>query len=176
MHELVYKLLLPEFNEIKLDSYTVPVQFPDDYGYITHRTRNIIKPEFVTINGVYFNDTLMFFKGNGRKGLIHRDKSSMWGINWVSGGHCLMEYWDDYTNFREFIKTDISGNVVIMVETNDPPTRVYVLSEGAWLINATVAHRASGTKNRCVHSLRTTALLGNGMWEDIIAHYSNLIE
>lgn len=180
--EQIYELNLPSLSEITLSTFK---GFNDDhlmFNYLRLDTiDNIIKPEYRNIQGLNWCK-MSYFKKTNLKGAIHSDAMNsgehLFGINWITGGHCVMEYWD-YDEVEEFGSTAGALNkpnwgVVDKYKPIRNPSKRYVLRENkAYLVNATTLHRAIGLGPRKCYSLRIAEC--NIPWNNIVQLFNPLI-
>jgi hypothetical protein len=183
----VYELNLPPFNEIVQSTFSGFLESTDDYVYIAgYDQKNIVKEEFLKLKNIPWGG-YRYFKKSNRSGSIHSDANyepitdpnkCIWGINWIFDGSGLISYWD-WKNVYRIGNTPGSQNlpkdgVVPKFFTNKLPDFSYAnIKNKAYLVNATVPHRATGELNRKAFSLRPRGV--NYNWENIVELFSDLI-
>lgn len=115
-------------------------------------------------------NNFIYFKKNNFTGKIHTDLGdlsqvdnpcSVWGINWVFGGDCVIKYWSwndvDFLKKQEVPGKLIQQAPVVQFNAKAPPSHVYNLyADKVYLINATPPHQAIGLNTRSVISLRSS--------------------
>jgi len=178
MDEFVYKLNLPPFNKIVLPGVFDKLM-KSNLNYQQHKSADIIKPEFLNINSILFDGCTIFIKHDSI-GSIHSDKDSQrrapWGINWIWGGKMgLLDYWlpEDIDKTETLI--DPLGVAFDVHTTSAPPSkRYYTIPKCAYLVNAEVAHRATGFQKRYAICLRSTDLQ-NMPWKEVVEKFKPLI-
>jgi hypothetical protein len=186
MFEYVYKLNFPLLPDILLDSAKKSLF---DFTEPTHKmmvAKELVKPEWLIFNNIEFEGFNFFYKPNFI-GLIHSDEATelkeptapcVWGINWIHNGSARMEYWTkemldpvlDEPDSPEYLR---SGYKRIRCSTNVAPIKVYDMMVGAYLVNASVPHRASGFGNRYAVSLRPK--IKNMPWLEVVDNFKNYI-
>ena len=186
MVEYVYKLNFPLLPDILLDSAKKSL-FVGSTEPI-HKmmvAKELIKPEWLTFNNIEFVGFDFFYKPNF-VGLIHSDEATelkeptapcVWGINWIHNGSARMEYWTkemlnpilDEPDSPEYRRP---GYHRIRCSTNVGPIKVYDMTEGAYLVNASVPHRASGFGNRYAGSLRPKI---KKPWLEVVDNFKDYI-
>lgn len=186
MTEFVYKLNLPPLTEILLDTAKEKLfnaKHEAEHSHITD-LKSYLKPEWLTFNGITWNIVSFFYKSN-YTGLIHIDEQvrahlpherSSWGINWIHGGSGILEYWLPEDIIFSPPETDETGDYKrIQCSTNKPPYRTYNMSPGAYLVNASIPHRATGYEGRYAFSLRDNAEKTIKTWNTVVEMFSPYI-
>jgi hypothetical protein len=177
MNELVYKLNLPPFDEILLpDVFDKLMESNNTYKH--YKSVDLIKTEFLKINGILLDGGTIFIKNNFA-GSIHSDKDSKrrnpWGINWIWNGTGFLDYWhpEDIDKTENLI--DPRGIPYDVHTTSKPPFKRYSTIHGcAYLVNAETAHQATGVEKRYALCLRATNLQ-NMPWEEVVEKFKPLI-
>lgn len=182
--ELIYKLNLPELAEILIDTSLLDFKVAgrgsrksDSITLAEYRNPALfVLPEFLNINNYGMNYSLVFLKFKGFTGVIHKDginSHHVWAINFIHGGTGIMEYWldDQLTQTRH--KLD-NNSPSIEYTTTQPAFKRYVMQPGAYLVNTSVAHRATGY-DRIAVSLRSTPNGEPISWSKIVHDFSSLI-
>jgi len=177
MDEFVYKINLPPFNEIVLPGVFDELM-KSNINYQQHKSSDIIKPEFLNINGILFDGCTIFIKHNST-GSIHSDKTPQrrtpWGINWIWGGMGFLNYWypEDIDKTENLI--DPLGVPYDVHTVSKPPSkRYYTIPRLAYLVNAEAAHQARGFSKRYAICLRSTDLQ-NMPWKEVVEKFKPLI-
>ena len=187
--EHVYQLNIPSFEEIAnltpevKDKYFPPIDLTKTHLYRCYLNvaQEILKPEFFNFQGINWLHILLFHKSNGHTSPIHTDMEigsthTPWGINWITGGQCVMEYWSldklEISNSPIVYNTDDDSNTPVKYNINLTPlpdttyNKVYYLEPGkAYLVDATTPHRVTGFGSTTI-SLRTNQTDYN--WETIV--------
>lgn len=175
MTEFVYKLNAPPITDILLESVAEKLFVGGDLSY--HRSYNnltkLIKPEYLSWKNYNWNFINLFYKTKGIPGWIHIDGYGGWGVNWIHGGHGRMEYWLPENVEIMPPEVDDIGGQIVKCKTSASPDKIYVMTPGAYLINAWVPHRAAGFNNRHALSLRATK--DTSTWEEVVNNFTDLI-
>ena len=192
--EYIYELNIPLFEEIANLTPEVKNKFfpPIDTGqspitlnkYYLNSANQILKPDFFNFLDIEWSSVILFHKTNGFKGPIHIDTDDLskdipWGINWITGGQCVMEYWviDDLISRHASIYSHDNTKIInVMFYTPHPgktPEKIYYLNPGkAYLVNASVPHSSTGFDLRSTISLRSES---NYIWEEVVTKLQNYI-
>lgn len=178
MIKCVYKLNAPPLADI-LKPGIIDTEFPNSntFLYSGHRAVDFLKPEYLNWHNFLWNSIALFYKPNGHRGNIHTDTvidDNPWGINWIMGGHGVMEYWDSSTITGKVVTKDIKDYAICQYNTIQRPDAVYSMTEGAYLVNGAQPHRATGFKNRYAFSLRCISRF-NMKWDDVVKEFSDII-
>ena len=154
MLEFMYRLNLPPLDEILTDQGKAELLIGKDISlYSQHHPKDLIKPQWLNLEGVEWDFINFFYKPN-KIGMIHIDGPGVWGINWIHNGWGAMEYWlpEDVTILEaEYDEIDSKRSEC---NTNKSPIKIYNTLPGAYLTNAAMPHRASGRLGRYAFSLR----------------------
>jgi len=178
----VYKLNLPPLQNILQENFQ---GFNDDgtnYNYLIIKDlENVIQKQWLTFANLDWT-TLLYFKKQNITGNIHSDieniNETVWAINWVYDGQCVLNYWD-WKNLRKGTPGPSPINDEYFPKRNQyialtPPNYVYTLeSDAAYLVNANYPHQASGIGNRKVFSLRTKIV--DKPWHEVIKLFQDYI-
>jgi hypothetical protein len=180
MNEFVYKLNLPPLPEI-LSDFAKDSLFNETKDR-TYRFVNIdcVKPEWLTFNNYNWDTARLFYKKNvkgnihidGKKIITPQDNYVNWGINWIHNGNCVMEYWL-FEDVDVLPKKDILKDIHHLCKTTKPPYRTYQMPEGAYLVNTSYPHNATGISNRYGFSLRDSRYSEN--WDTVVNNFKNYI-
>jgi hypothetical protein len=181
--EYVYKLNLPALDDVLIPGcYKILMSRngmtdKNNTQYI-YSARNFLKPSWRKFNGLDWNTLILFYKGD-YKGGIHKDSQDMLlkgAINWIISGHSLMEFWEEEDiRQNQILVNDQFENDITLYDTNVRPSKKYILKVGAYLINASVPHRATGIGKRFSASLRSEQT-GNFTWKELVDKFQNYIE
>jgi hypothetical protein len=187
MNEFVYKLNLPPLSEILIDSAknslfneTNDLSFGRNVSILRYLTNEWVKPEWLTFNNYNWNHILYFYKKNS-SGFVHLDGKNIkhqphhpcvWGINWIYGNDGIMEYWlmKDILPMRNQPNDNNDRIICIPIKK---PYRVYHMTEGAYLVNASFPHKATCQSERYAFSLRDNTCVEN--WDTVITNFKNYI-
>lgn len=187
----IYQLDLPPIESILIDSFNGYNDDHLDYNYIVETDLNkVIHPQWQKFLNLEWMK-LIYFKKQERQGGVHSDVSytldkippdnnlTTWGINWVYKGQRIMLYWDwedvivsGFTNGSINIPTD---GVVTRLLPIKKPREKYILEEGnAYLVNATLPHRAIGKGSGKIFSYRP--MLNTLEWDKVVNLFTNYIK
>jgi hypothetical protein len=163
MEQLIYKLDLPPFQECILEGIDNKFfHLNHKNHYVIKKPEDIFKPEFLTFKNFKWIAVLIFLLKSNTSNAIHADsaypkKFTDWGINWIYKGDGLMDYWDLDTLKNEDVKyvVDRQGDPLYHWTTAIPPQARYLLKPGAYLVNTSVPHRATGIQDRYCISYRS---------------------
>lgn len=180
MNEFVYKLNLPPLSEILVDSAKNSLFNETAGDSLRVLTNECVKPEWLTFNNYNWNYILCFYKNNS-SGVIHIDGTNtkyqphnpcFWGINWIYGNSGIMEYWsmEDISPLNALPEPNVSRIVCTSIKK---PYRRYHMAEGAYLVNASFPHKATGQSGRYAFSLRDNTCIEN--WDTVITNFKNYI-
>lgn len=189
MNELIYKLNLPPLDQVlnpKFDLYNlVPVNFTGS-KILYYHPREIVKEEWCNFLGYEWDYVSFFIRSGQQKSIIHRDNPFTpndlhWGINWTFGARSLMEYWLPEDIQEEKIIKDSGNKETVLISTSSLPFKTYELDPGAYLVNASIPHRAINLDNslRFVVSLRSKQLRRTGefkTWDDVVEKFKTVFE
>ena len=181
MNDFVYKLNLPVLSEILVDSAKNSLFNETNHLVIRFLTTEWIKSEWLTFNNYNWDRILYFYKDNS-SGVIHIDGKDIkhqphhpcvWGINWISGNNGIMEYWLVEDIFP--LSNQPNDNVDRIIYTSiKKPYRTYHMTEGAYLVNASLPHKATGQSGRYAFSLRDSKC--RETWDTVINNFKSYIE
>lgn len=176
--EYVYQLNLPPLLEVLKKDLIKDIN--DDSTVILR-----IKPQD------YFNDEILklknlnwdrctCFKKTHTMGPIHIDSVNntnlIWGINWIHGEPGHMEYWDDWSSLDQKLIFDVAGLPRLDMKPNGPATKIYpTVSNGVYLVNASVPHRANNYSFNVRYAISLRARTSGLDWPQIIDLFSDLI-
>lgn len=181
-HEYVYKVKLPELKDVATSDFLKILQLDLDSEsvarYLQEKLNNQIKEEYKNICNIKFTDLVTFYK-NDISGRIHTDtpriNEEVWGINWISGGDCVMEYWTrNSIGADPYILRDSQGSLINKWNRfhANPPLRIYYMTPGAYLVNASMVHRPSAIGKRHCIVLRPKR---NIPWKQAINNFNSII-
>ena len=193
--EYIYELNIPLFEEIANLTPEVKNKFfpPIDTGQIPitlykcylNLANQILKPDFFNFLDIEWSHVILFHKTNGFKGPIHTDTDDLstdipWGINWITGGQCVMEYWviDDLISshaafYSHSDTTKLLGMNAYIPHPDKTPEKIYYLNPGkAYLVNASVPHSSTGFDLKSTISLRSESTY---IWEEVVTKLQNYI-
>jgi len=183
--EYVYKLNLPSVEHVFLETFK---GFNDDdknYNYqYREDLKNIIRPEWLAFKNFKW-DHLLYFKKQNVEGRIHTDikfnimdtkygmDSVPWGVTWVYEGDGVLDYWHfDQVTLDEVTNGSDNNNKKGVVRTYSatiPPVKSYKLLENnCYLVSGKFPHKATGFGGRKVISLRTSEMMYDITWEEIV--------
>jgi hypothetical protein len=173
MLEFMYKLDLPPLPDILTETAKQQLLVGKrDILYSQYHPADLLKPEWLTWEGIEWNFVNFFYKPN-TTGIIHIDGPEVWGINWIHNGWGAMEYWlpEDVTVLEaEYDEIDSKRSECI---TTKSPIKVYNTMPGAYLTNAAIPHRASGRLERYAFSLRCYDT--DITWKQAVAKFKHLM-
>jgi hypothetical protein len=187
MTEYVYKLNLPEINQVLLSldkiNDLVPQDFIGSRIFYPH-PRDVFKSEWLTYKNLKWDQMSVFIRSGKETSILHRDDthttSVHWGINWILSDDSVMQYWKDDSNFEKKIVTDIGGSPTLKMYTDQPADVEYKMTTGVYLINASVAHKVVNyaDSRRIALSLRSKKFRyenPNIKWGDIVKMFEGEI-
>lgn len=183
---MIYKLNLPQMSECVLDgvekrylNHDTKQHTLDDYIY-SAPVNEFIKPEYRKLGGFNWREFLIFYRKASTAILAHTDNPdpstiTTWAINWIHKGCGIMEYWyleDIEKENTKPSKYDATTSIFICKPTT-PPRLTYLLPPGAYLVNSSNVHRATGLYERYCVSYRTN--IDTIPWSNIVNHFGNLV-
>jgi hypothetical protein len=182
MHEYVYTLNLPTIDEILLPGKYQELFIPSS----SDRKHSFVDPQqcllekYRTFKHFKWNFGLLFYKANGKEGIIHSDSryilpTASWGINYILGGTGILKYYD-YSQLSEpKIVPDTIGIITPHYKNpNVAPIKTYTMPPGVYLVRTDTPHAASGYGQRYCLSLRSTSHQ-NEQWETIVDEFTHYI-
>ena len=178
MNEFVYRLNLPPLTDVLLNKDILYNEEKYDTIY-RQLTTDCIKPEWLTFNNYNWNSVLYFYKNNS-SGIIHLDRNDrshlphnpcVWGINWIYNNNGIMEYWPIEDILHQTL--DTRSKYITVCYSDKEPHRTYHMTEGAYLVNASLPHKATGESKRRALSLRDTTC--NETWDEVVDKFKNYI-
>lgn len=180
--EFVYKLNLPNLETVTNTNFFKTLELDKNkiFRYDSTKITDEIKDCYKTICEFNFQTILIFYKKD-IKGRIHSDSFDsnvdMWGINWIHGGTCFLEYWDESINDKGTYTLDSQKRLIKKWDENniDPPIKTYIMPPGSYLVNATAIHRPSAVGSRHAISIRT-ALNKTIKWNQVVNKFQDLIQ
>ena len=179
--EYIYRLNLPPLEQVLLDHDRdiVPMNGSLKPLYVVKKSKDLFKQEWLTFLGLDWDRVLVFYKPNGYIGRTHIDdiNNPVWGINWISGGTGIIEYWDSNKIEEPETTHDTNGYVIKDYDKcvkNITAHKSYVQNQGVYLVNAGFPHRATGYDNRVCVSLRTENESGIS-WHEIVDKFKDYI-
>jgi hypothetical protein len=177
--EYVYKLNLPPLNKVLREDVLPRFERSYDHPIFTKcHPSELIKPEFLTINGVEWAFVINFYKPPGYVGLVHTDdvnpKSHAWGINWIWGAAGAIKYWHsgNITPIKQ-IPAAVTGELIGYYPSDIPCDVSYHMEPGVYLVNAKPPHQPISLGSRHCISLRP--LLYDTPWETIVDRFKDYI-
>lgn len=188
MTDYVYKLNLPNIKDVVLSLDDIKNLIPDDFRgsqIFYPDPRDIFKPEWLSYKGLSWDYCSVFIRSGKEKSILHKDnphspKSLHWGINWILGDASVMEYYDEKNMSNERIIIDSGGKTTVLLSSDKSPDKIYNLENGAYLVNASVPHRAINLSNktRIVLSLRSINFRKENssvVWRDVVEMFRDEI-
>jgi hypothetical protein len=182
MHEYVYTLNLPTIDEILL---------PGKYQELFIPSSSDIKLSFVnpqqclleshrTFKHFKWDVGLLFYKANGKEGIIHSDSqpdspTASWAINYVLGGTGTLKYYD-YSQLPapKMIPDNLGNNRPVYENPTVAPVKTYTMPPGVYLVRTDTPHIASGHGQRYCLSVRSQSHQ-NEQWETIVNEFTHYI-
>lgn len=145
----LYRLNLPNFNEVKLDSFSLE-NVMANHNIFGCSTSKFLKPAFINLKELKFVEALFFKKITGSQSVIHTDKQSLnesftrWGINWIEGdAEGGMKYWNEDQVVSSKLTKDSFGYIRPEIEVNSKEIEDFKTKSGCvYLVNASVPHQA----------------------------------
>lgn len=181
--EFVYKLNLPNLENVTNTKFFKTLELDKNkiFRYDSTKITDEIKDCYKNICGFNFETIITFYKKD-ITGRIHSDtfdnNINVWGINWIYGGTCFLEYWDETViNDKGTYTIDSQKCSIKKWNRNklNPPIKTYIMPPGSYLVNATAIHRPSAVGSRHTISIRT-ALNKNIKWNQVVARFQDLIQ
>lgn len=179
---MIYRLNLPPLSECILENVAEQYLINDEiYRYSFCEPEKFFKSEYLTIKNLPWAEVLIFSRTEKRPGIPHTDnvdpyQLTSWGINWIHGGIGVMEYWEPNDFPPENIKfmIDKHNYHIFHYIPNRPARLKYVLKPGAYLVNTSMVHRATGFGNR--HCVSYRAPGKSYTWNGVINLFDDLID
>jgi hypothetical protein len=168
MTEFVYPLNLPPLADILLDSAGL---FSTSSDFCKYAPQDILKPEWCHWEGLNWDFSLFFQKTDGKTGMIHVD-GPVWGINWIHNGHGTLEFWNP-KDVDMVLETTELGTPRYKCSTTVAPSKIYTTVPGAYLVNASAPHRATGFDKRYALSVRSYS--SKLSWESAVTKFQKYI-
>jgi hypothetical protein len=180
MEPQIYKLNLPPLEDCILDGVDEKYfNIKNAQDYIKVDPILLFKEEYLKLNNLKWDKTLIFFKSSKKPGVPHTDavdfKLTTWAINWIYKGFGIMDYWklcDFESKYIKFV-IDKQGYETFNCKATKPPRIRYFLRPGAYLVNTTNVHSATGLGPRFCVSYRTSIIETN--WKDIVEIFKEQI-
>lgn len=186
MVDYVYKLNLPNINEVVLSLDNIKNLVPGDFrgSQIFYPVpREIFKPEWLTYKNLEWDYCSLFIRSGKQQSVLHRDNPNSpdtlhWGINWVLGNDSIMEYWNKDKIIEEKIIYDSGGKTTVKITADQASSKQYAMSTGVYLVNASVPHRVTNftDENRIAISLRSKKYRYENpsvVWRDVVSMFNN---
>ena len=178
---MIYKLNLPQLPECILDGVEEQYLLDKlDYYINSVLPFSFFKPEYLTLGGFNWTNVLIFYKKDSADSIAHTDNMNPnimtnWGINWIYKGCGIMEYWylEDFEKENVTITNFEFASAIYTCKPTTPPRLKYFLTPGAYLVNGSNAHRATGIDHRYCVSYRTD--INTVSWSNIVNHFDNLV-
>jgi hypothetical protein len=169
MSEFVYKLDLPPLDTILLEPNKL---FSNSITFNQYAPKDILKPEWLNWQDLSWDFSLFFYKTDGDTGIIHIDGPGVWGINWVYNGYGKMDFWNLEEVETTYELTSLS-TPRYRCATKTKPIKTYNTDPGAYLVNASIPHRATGYNQRYTLSLRSYS--SKLSWLQAVNKFKNLM-
>lgn len=179
MDTMIYKLNLPPLEQCILNGVKDRYLSNKNLNYFQVPPAKLFKPGILKLNDVNWVKTLIFHKPDNLSSTIHTDITVpgkiAWGINWIYNGYGLMEYWEPEDFNTIVTHRDAQGfKIFVGFREKCPPRLTYWLEPGAYLVNVTGFHKATGFKDRYCISIRA-ADYSYSSWDTIVKSFDNLI-
>lgn len=181
--EYVYKLNLPSVTEILTSTAELKLSHnPSNPVVELFQTQEIIKPSWLTFNNCRWTTIVYFYKPTNFVGRIHHDTDKPgempWAINWIWGGTGVLNYYlpknipppRTLINHLEYPVSEYAG----LGNNQYQPDKKYIMTPGAYLVNATLPHQPSSLGQRHCWSMRSNENY-NLDWSDVVDKFSNYI-
>ena len=178
--EYVYKLNLPPLNMILredvVDRYERSYDHPK---FTTHDPSELLKPEFLSINGFEWDLAIDFYKPTNYTGIVHIDISDTtqcaWGINWIYNASGAINYWhSENISPTRLVPAAAGGKPLWNYPTDIPYDISYHMEPGVYLVNASIPHQPVSFGSRHCISVRCTSSY-NLLWENVVDKFSDYI-
>ena len=181
--EYIYRLNLPTLPHLILDSVSTKLEHNPDHPIVErYDAYELIKPEWLTINGYQWTSVVYFYKPTNFVGKIHRDSDNFnempWAINWIYGGTGVLSYYLPESIPEPVAMINHMGYPVLkyaeMGNDTHVPEKKYVMEQGAYLVNASIPHLPSSLGQRHCVSVRSDASY-NIPWERVVDSFEHYI-
>ena len=187
--EFLYRLKLPPLEEVLLSSdilnpYVEKLSSGSKIFY--PEPKDIFKPNWLRFKNVNWDYLSLFVRSGKEHSILHRDNphspnSLHWGINWIHGDDSVMKYWNENDIQEEKIIYDNGGKTTAKLITDSAPSKIYNLTSGAYLVNASVPHQVINFSSniRIALSLRSKQFRYDNpltTWPDVIELFKNEID
>ena len=174
--------LLPGMRDILLAPSLRSASAEKDVDYLIYDIEEAVLPEWHRWMGIRWKSLSKFYKNN-YTGVIHTDDATnaanSWGINWVCSGYGNMKYWNK-NRLRITVDSQQptwkSAPFIERYDTDNPPCQEYTLLPGAYLVNNSIPHLASGYQHRVVLSLRPAHPDNRLPWENVRSIFKEFIK
>jgi hypothetical protein len=188
MTELVYPINLPQLPEVLNEQFNIYGLVEKTFTgskVIYFKPEQVFKKEWCKYMNLDWDFVSLFIRSGKEIGFIHRDNPLTqhqihWGINWIYGDLCQMDYWRSEDIEQEYITIDAGGKPVCRLETDRLPYKSYTMHPGAYIVNASIPHRAInlGDNLRFAVSLRCQKIRNTEnykTWEEILQNFQHLL-
>jgi hypothetical protein len=189
MNELIYKLDIPPLDQVLDNKFDLRTLVPENFvgsKILYYHPREIFKNEWCNFLGYEWDYVSCFIRSGKQQSIIHRDNPHSptqlhWGINWTLGARSLMEYWPLEDIEQESIIKDNGNKETVLLKTTKQPFKTYTLEPGAYLVNASIPHRATNLEDnlRFVVSLRSKKIRNTEefkTWNNVVDRFSFLFQ
>ena len=140
MVDYVYKLNLPNINEVVISLDNIKNLLPRDFQgsqIFYPEPYKIFKPEWLTYKNLEWDYCSLFIRSGEQQSVLHRDNphssdSLHWGINWILGDNSIMEYWNKDKIINEKIIYDSGGKTTVKITADQHPSKQYTMSTGVY--------------------------------------------
>lgn len=177
--EYVYQLNLPPLNEVlREDVMHRYEQGYDNPKFDIHVPSELLKPEFLIINGFEWELAIDFYKPINYKGIVHIDISDKslcaWGINWVWNAAGAINYWHpENISPNKLVPAAAGGKPLWNYPTDIPYDISYNMDPGVYLVNASIPHQPISLGSRHCISLRPSTY--DIPWEQVVDRFKGYI-
>lgn len=188
MIEYCYKLNLPDIEQVVLSldniKNLVPKNFKGSKIFYPDPS-DIFKTEWLSYKNISWDYVSLFIRSGKEQSVLHRDNpysptTLHWGINWIYGDNSIMEFWEEDKIEHQDLILDSGGRTTMKLSTNLPSSKKYMMTAGAYLVNASVPHKITNLSDdrRIALSLRSKKFRQENpsvTWNKIIDMFRDVI-
>jgi hypothetical protein len=181
--EYVYKLNLPPVTDILMPDALSKLNHNPDHPVVElFLADQVIKSPWLTFNGCRWTTAVYFYKPLNFVGRIHHDTDKPgempWAINWIWGGTGRLDYYlpenipppRTMINHLGYPVTEYAG----LGSDQYQPDKKYIMTPGAYLVNAALPHQPSSLGQRHCWSMRSNENY-NLSWDVVVDKFHDYI-
>lgn len=178
-NDYVYPIDVPPIGNFLLPGVEKLIfQQINTVSYKVYSAVDLINPDYINWENISWDFVLVFHRPTGHIGRIHTDYATdefAWGINWIYSGYGYMHYWDNHAINSYSDIVDEEGKTIRQFFSSKEPTKIYRMDIGAYLVNASIPHRAIGVDNRYALSLRAKSPNPFKSWDEVLNKFHKRI-